>query len=121
MKPALPLFDAAAAYDALNAQHQRELGLMALALGCATANLDDDDDDGIPSPTCRASETAHSQLSRDLAYIYQALHPGRAAPDLNQLGIRACAGCGCTDAYGCLEGCSWSGPMLCSRCARATP
>lgn len=28
----------------------------------------------------------------------------------------ACTGCGCTDLYGCPEGCSWAAPGLCSSC-----
>ena len=38
-------------------------------------------------------------------------------PDLNQLGIRMCTRCGCTDDHGCEEGCTWVGPTTCSTCA----
>lgn len=42
-----------------------------------------------------------------------------AMPDLNELGIRMCTACGCTDDHGCRDGCWWVGPTLCSSCQRA--
>ena len=32
-------------------------------------------------------------------------------------GIRVCRGCGCTDEWGCDEGCAWVEANLCSSCA----
>ncbi len=32
---------------------------------------------------------------------------------------RACIACGCTDAFGCEDGCSWAGPDICSLCVVA--
>ena len=40
-------------------------------------------------------------------------------PELSALGIRACRECGCTDEYGCPDGCWWIGPDLCSACGSA--
>ena len=37
-------------------------------------------------------------------------------PDLNVLGIRQCAGCGCTDNHGCPNTCAWAAPTLCTTC-----
>lgn len=31
-----------------------------------------------------------------------------------------CRACGCTDDFGCIEGCWWVEPDLCSRCAGET-
>lgn len=32
-------------------------------------------------------------------------------------GIQVCKKCGCTDTHGCIEGCWWTKPDLCSECA----
>lgn len=44
-------------------------------------------------------------------------------PELQRLdreaGARSCRQCGCTDAYGCEEGCWWADFDLCSSCYRA--
>lgn len=32
--------------------------------------------------------------------------------------VASCRRCGCTDAHGCAEGCSWVEADLCSSCAR---
>lgn len=37
-------------------------------------------------------------------------------PDLNKIGVRSCTACGCTDEYGCPEGCFWVKDTLCSTC-----
>jgi hypothetical protein len=42
-------------------------------------------------------------------------------PDLNALGIRQCTQCGCTEQRGCLLGCSWVAPQLCSACISPRP
>lgn len=36
-------------------------------------------------------------------------------------GEPACRVCGCTDRFGCEEGCYWAEPDLCSVCSGATP
>lgn len=32
-----------------------------------------------------------------------------------------CRGCGCTDMEGCIEGCTWAEPDLCSMCVGVKP
>ncbi|UBV45465.1 hypothetical protein LAJ19_20280 (plasmid) [Deinococcus taeanensis] len=32
-------------------------------------------------------------------------------------GVRACAHCGCSDLWGCPDGCWWTGDAQCSACA----
>ena len=41
-----------------------------------------------------------------------ALYCAQCAPS-----VQICEKCGCTDEYGCDEGCSWVRPNLCSSCA----
>ncbi|WP_417212080.1 hypothetical protein [Acinetobacter venetianus] len=48
------------------------------------------------------------------------MHFKRRETLINQavvVGIQVCKKCGCTDSHGCIEGCWWSKPDLCSECA----
>ena len=111
-----PFFDAGASWDKLPPERQRQLGIIALTLGCALVGIDDGD--GMEATALSsAADRSCTELNNLLVDEWDTLVPGaRLTPDLNAVGVQACRSCGCTDNYGCAEPCWWAEPELCSNC-----
>ena len=106
------LLDPAAAWDAMSADMQRRIGVTALVAALGEAGA-------MGSLGHEAALDAGLAALCGLVMEHLDLDPGQEPPrpDLAAIGVRACRSCGCTDAVGCPEGCSWAGDTLCTRCA----
>lgn len=73
----------------------------------------DDEHDAYPTPD---DEANWEQVAQMLCAHLEMTDSG----DLSSGGLTewsaVCRGCGCTDAEGCFEGCTWVEPDLCSMC-----
>jgi hypothetical protein len=122
---ALPTLNAIAAWDAMSPADQAKVGRAALVLACSMVGMDFDRDNPARTPLSVACETAYDEAARALIDLYggqMARWRPRARfacsrPDLNDIGIRSCEVCGCTEDHACPGRCWWVGPKLCSTCA----
>jgi hypothetical protein len=115
-------FDPVAAWLALPADVQQQIGAAAIAaeigvLGAAVAV-----ELGVPELARSRENIGLEARSFMFELIVIHLLDGNDAalpprPDLRPLGIRQCRACGCTDEYACEGGCSWAQEDLCSNCA----
>ncbi len=64
-----------------------------------------------------SAEMRVDALLNDLFYCDTLADRRPVVEALNELGVVACLGCGCTDAVACEGGCRWLARNLCSRCA----
>ena len=113
-----PLFDPARFWSGLARERRDRIGAAAVLLLKASVSLTErngTERDRLAS--LQAIDLALVAIRADLVAADPAIfgHPGPSR--LDQLGIRQCRHCGCTDQIACLEGCSWSAKDLCSRCA----
>ena len=111
-------FNPRAFWQSLNRKQRSKIGEAALLLslaGDAPDALDEDLDLALIRKLQHAEQEAWGILGNfapDVIDYSDGL-------DLAAIDIRTCRVCGCTDNSGCIEGCSWIGPDLCSRCGDA--
>lgn len=112
------LFDPRAAWAALSPAQQRRIGEAAILLGYT----------GLAGPSVEglaavAFDAGHyhaiEALDEAVAAVLLPLPAPLPQVGLGFLGLRQCRRCGCTDAIGCPEGCTWVADDLCSACARS--
>lgn len=107
------LVDPAAVYDTLPPETQRQLGVIAIALGLSAIY----EDDRIPDRFAEGVTESHNALDSTISDCIPGVEALLERPvDLNRIGFRMCTSCGCTDNFGCDDGCTWAGATLCSRC-----
>lgn len=123
-KDAFGRFDPAAAWDALDAEEQRSIGMIALLLGRAELLLNITDYlDQFPRGETPLVEWA-SEFEHDLVAILADHTLDFGEPDVSEkfdslaIGMPTCRRCGCSEHMGCEGGCSWvEGEIdLCSAC-----
>jgi hypothetical protein len=106
------LLDTAALWDSLTAEQQRDVGIAAVAQTAAAMGMMEGDEPAV------GWEAAFEESAQRLeALLADALPQPPRRPDLANIGVRACDGCGCTDSFACDDGCSWVAEHLCSSCA----
>lgn len=79
--------------------------------------LHSSEDGSVLSFRHRALETSHSEAMRGV-------ESGKLVPVTDPAikpTLRTCLECGCTDKFGCEEGCTWVETLLCSRCSDEIP
>ncbi|MFG1187802.1 MULTISPECIES: hypothetical protein [Xanthobacter] len=109
----------AAIWAALPPEVQQQIGIAAITMTLGrlgqTAGLIPDH--GYAAAEIEAMQVIQQHLEQ---HAPEAFSNGEARlPRLSALGIRACRHCGCTDAIGCPEGCTWIAEEVCSSCAGA--
>ena len=117
--PLPPYFDAPATWSALSPEQQDGLGRLALVLACA---LKGNGADGGPGPDnlVRACDIAQLETEDQLVMVYELLcgaDQSPRTPNLADIGMPVCRGCGCTDDHARKWGCFWVADGLCSACA----
>ena len=125
--PATRTMDLRAAWDSLTPELQAQAGMAAIAIGASVLVMMIEEHE-MPSWQHAANarvtnfyDAADEECSKLLGIIVEANVLGGdinrlAPPSLASLDIRQCVGCGCTDKVGCSQGCSWTGPLVCSAC-----
>ena len=106
------LFNCAVAWDGLQPEQQRRIGIAAVTFVLATGSTEQTNQIGIMAAAIEASQAMEERVGECIP------NPGTGVLlDLAAINVRSCTGCGCTDQVGCPEGCAWAGDRLCSRCA----
>lgn len=106
------MFDPRKVWLQLSPELREEIGTAAVAMGASWYGLRYDG-------SGHGWEAALTAATGRTAFLLEGRLPTGKLPDLARLNVRACDGCGCTDATPCDGGCSWVGPHQCSRCEPA--
>ncbi len=119
------LFDLQAAWRGLTPELQERIGMAAIALEITLAQDERTRGVGYQPGFMAAQNEAHDQITMaigDAGLIAEDEAVDLAVPDLRVFGVRQCRECGCTDQFGCDEGCGWAEQDLCTSCVgKETP
>jgi hypothetical protein len=104
--------DPVAAWKRLHPKVQEQLGAAAVAVGLGDLGA------ALSDASERFDAVAAEAGGLIAALVEQHIAPDGPPDgiDLAPLGIRQCRECGCTDTFGCAEGCEWVEDDLCSAC-----
>ena len=115
-------YDGVAAWAALDAETQAQIGALALewAAASAVSGLAGPDD-----PAYRAAATAQSEARQALDGLFaqrcleggDAVIDGEHAYRVPSLLGPVCTGCGCSQDDACEGGCAWATETICTACA----
>jgi hypothetical protein len=124
----LARFDGGAAWEAIGAERQAEIGAAALELVASMHVLERVHEDRLDGRLARAGEAAQTLLFDLLRSAFadavprEALDGSDGSPRIPSLLGPVCRQCGCSELDACAPGCSWSkDPHLCTACAGAEP
>lgn len=119
-----PVLNSIATWDAMSPVQQAAVGRAALVLACSMVGMDFERDNPARTPLSVACDTAYDEAAWVLVGLYEEQMASVAVPlrpDLNDIGVRSCEVCGCTEDHACPGRCWWVGPKLCSTCAAEIP
>lgn len=109
------LLDPVAVWESLAPELREQIGIAAVIF--AAAEIGDVACQG-DEPEMNGWEAAQFEsLNRIENLLADQFPEPMKRPHLACIEVRACEECGCTDAMGCPDGCSWVAERLCSRCA----
>lgn len=122
----LPMLDLRQAWDSLAPDVRAQLGMAAIAIGARhlATMIEAHEMEVSPARHSNAFDAGDIEAVSLAGVLVEAkVLRGDVArlrpPGLVALGVRQCAGCGCTDQCACAGGCHWIGPLRCSACGEA--
>lgn len=106
------LFDAKAAWSTLTEAQRESIGIAAIIQAIGEAGDYSGRGPAFAAAAIEGAGALSDACEDALGDLDELPRPNLAAID-----VRACRGCGCTEDAGCVEGCHWVEPDLCSSCS----